>query len=193
MIKHYINEILLFITGGGMIQLLNYFRDKRRDKGDEYGKIVEYYKTLLLEIRDSEQECKASIDKLKDLYSELNAKVIVLESAHFDLPFPMSLKSLDGKMISVNTEYENLLLAPLGKTAKDYIGKTDAEIWGVELAQSYAVGDRMAMKSKNGYWSGEEQIIINNIDYSKDWYSIKYVRYAGKTPIGIGGILIPKN
>lgn len=196
--KQYISEIILFITGGGLVSFFNYFREKRKDRTDEFKELLEYTKSLVTE-RDAKiekmqaeyNECREMMLQLKEEINELKGKVIVLESAHFDIPFPMWLKGLDGKMISVNTEYENNFLKPNGKTAKDYINKTDEQVWGAEISKEYQLNDKLTLKSKNGYWSGKEKIIIGDTDVTDIWTIVKYVRYAGKTPIGIGGIAIP--
>lgn len=197
-IKNYLTEIVIFFTGGGIIGILNYFREKKKDNTDEFKELLNYLKEMLAErdkkIDDMEAKFERNINeinKLKDELSELKSKLMVMESAHFDIPFPMWLKSLDGKMISLNSEYEKHFLIPSGKTAKDYIGKTDHDVWGVEIGKIYAFHDNMTLKSKNGYWSGKETVILNETDYTEQWTMVKYVRYSGKTPIGIGGIAIP--
>jgi hypothetical protein len=194
----YLNEILIFISGGGLIQIFSYFRDKRKDRTDEFKELLEYTKTMIADrdikivrLSTEYETCRDIIFELREELNDLKSKVIVLESAHFDIPFPMWLKSLDRKMISVNTEYENCFLKPMGKTAKDYINKTDTEIWGADVSAEFSYHDNMALNSKNGYWSGKEKIIINGEDITENWTMVKYVRYAGKTPIGIGGIAIP--
>lgn len=196
--KQYINEIILFLTGGGLATFFNFLRDKRKDKNDEYRDLIDYM-SKLVESRDAQLEkmqeqndvCRKEIDKLKSELNELKAKFIVIESAHFDIPFPMWLKSLDGKMISLNNEYENVFLYPINKSAKDYIGKNDEEFWGLDIAKEYCKNDKKALNSKNGYWSGRETIIINGVDYSDQWTIVKFVRHSGRVPIGIGGIAIP--
>jgi hypothetical protein len=198
MIKEHINEIILFFTGGGLAAMFNFLRDKRKDNTDEFKDLLNYMKEMLAE-RDKElekfqqenDECREEISKLREELNELKSKLIVLESAHFDIPFPMWLKSLDGKMISLNTEYENHFLLPLKKKARDYIGKTDHEFWGPEIGKEYIFNDNMTLKSKNGYWSGTETIRINDEDHTSQWTIVKYVRYSGRTAIGIGGIAIP--
>lgn len=196
--KQYFNEIILFLTGGGLAAIFNFWREKRKDNADEFKGLLNYMKEMLAE-RDKELEkmhlentiCKEEIMKMREELNELKSKLIVLESAHFDIPFPMWLKSLDCKMISLNTEYENHFLSPIKKRAKDYIGKTDHEFWGMEIGKEYAFNDNLTLKSKNGYWSGKERIKIGEEEYTDQWTVVKYVRYSGRTPIGIGGIAIP--
>ena len=40
-------------------------------------------------------------------------------------------------------------------------------------------------------WFGEEPIVLNGKDVTKEWKMLKYVRFAGDLKIGIGGMAIP--
>lgn len=150
------------------------------------------YREVLSRVKQLEEDNDKCEDKYRILirqFEDLRVKVIHMEAANNDLPFPMWLKDMSGKMMYVNPEYERAFLEPMGKTAKDYIGKTDYDIWPQDVAANYMSHDRAAQKK--GLWVGNENITIDGSDVSADWKVIKYLRYAGKLPLGVSGMAVP--
>jgi hypothetical protein len=190
-VAEYLNLAITFISGGGLLAFLQYLSTRRKSSTDEFTIILDNYKKLYSELLESEKKCTTELMKVREDLQDLRGKVIVLESAHFDMPFPMWLKDMDFKMIALNPEYEKHFLLPMGKNSSDYLGKYDNEIWPAEIAAEYVQNDRKTLNSRNGYWYGHETIKISGSELTEDWRIVKYIRYAGKIPIGIAGIAIP--
>jgi len=194
----YFTEIIVFISGGGLISFLNYLRDRKKDKNDDFSLLVAEYKHLIEECkRDFEElykteiDCRESINQLdKDIY-ELRSKILIIENSNFDIPFPTWLKNTDLKMLALNKKYEQMFLFPVNKTILDYLGKTDKEVWGEEIGFEYSEHDMELLNGLKEVWIGKETIIIKGNNISERWRIIKYVRKIGTTVIGIGGIAIP--
>ena len=117
-------------------------------------------------------------------------QITLLETAHHDLPFPQWLKDVNGVMLSVNSAYEKMFLVPINKTAEDYVGATDFDIWPKSVAERFVENDKKARK-RDGYWMGIEPIWIKNSDISPYWRIAKYGRFVGNVCVGIAGIAIP--
>lgn len=195
-------EIAISITGGGaLVKIFDFVRDTKKDSSEEIFKVLDEYKNMLNNMKLVDIDNKSmiaknttQIEELNIVISDLRSKVILLETASHDLPFPMWLKDMEFKMLYLNHEYEKLFLKPNGITTVDYIGKTDFDVWSVEIAESYMRSDKETIKSKNGVYIATNEIIIvgeNNI--SEKYRVIKYLRYVGKIAIGIGGVAIPIN
>jgi hypothetical protein len=191
LVEKYWTEFVVFVSGGGLAGVLTYWQNKRKDRTDEYQQVLTHYKELLLEIRESEKECKENIRTIAMELDDLKGKVLVLENVHNEIPFPMWLKSIDGTLISFNNQYYEVILKPLGITQREAIGKKDVELYGKENSINYALNDNIARKARNGYWIGKETLFHDGIDLKSGYITIKHVRYAGMTPIGVGVILLP--
>lgn len=176
---------LIVAVGGQMLEF-------RQDQRVEFRDVANEYREEANRLRDVERKCISMELQLNKQMDALRGKMILLESASQDLPFPHWLKSTGTKrnpgiMMSVNRAFEDRYLIPVGKTAQDYIGKTDAQFWGPEL------GDR--------YWEGELKVIESGAPtdrYEKDptgiMDSVRVVRYPrslGTRVIGIGGMELP--
>ena len=74
---------------------------------------------------------------------------------------------------------------PWAKTIDDYIGHTDADIYGEEIAEIFRLADQEVFSSGRT-WSGFEVDGKGN-----QIYVIKYIRYSHGIKVGIGGIVIP--
>lgn len=187
---NYISEIVVFLTGitSGLFAHRQF---NKTQKKSEMETVVEVYKALHKEIKDSDEKCKTELKSISDELAYLKGQVMILQSASNDLPFPQWLKDMELRMVWVNKEYEKAFLIPRGKKSVDYIGKKDEEIWGIEEAKEYTQNDYMVLHSKTGYWFGEEHIQIKEINLSSHWKIVKYVKYSGNIPTNIGGMAIP--
>lgn len=127
--------------------------------------------------------------RLKREVSSLQDKVTLLESSHQDAPIPIWLKDRSGIMLALNPSYEKEFLIPLGKNRKDYLHKSDYDIWPEEIAREYVQNDNFVMRTRST-WIGYENILDHKGDKVK-WKIIKYPRTAGGVIIGIAGMAIP--
>ena len=191
-------ELIAAILGGGTLTaLVQTWATSKKDKQEEIYRVLDEYKSMIDELRKVEASCKVLLNdhqvkifEMQETITELKNKIILLETASNDLPFPMWLKDMDSRMLYLNTEYERNFLQPINKTAADYIGKFDRDIWPANLAQEYVENDKKTLKLKETTVL-TEYVILNNEDHSQEWKVVKYLRYVGKTVIGIGGIAIP--
>lgn len=70
-LKEHLGEIIAFITGGGMLTILNFFRDKKKDRIEEFEKIIEQWKVFSDEMRQNEKECEERYDRLHAEFLQL--------------------------------------------------------------------------------------------------------------------------
>ena len=85
MLRDYWGEIVTFITTGGLMTLLNYFRDGKKDKIEEFEKIISQWKTILSEVKENERQCEERYQRLSDEFDELKQAFNALQK---QLPKP---------------------------------------------------------------------------------------------------------
>lgn len=178
----------LVLGGGGVGFYFNYLINNRKTDQDEFKLLIETWRLDNERLRQRELDNSNKIDKLHEELTNLKTKMVMLESAHFDLPLPQWLKDTDGTVLSVNLEYENTFLLPLKLKATDYIGRRDVDVWGIELANEFNATDRKVMRSK------KPQHLTEKVrDSGGDLISyevFKYPVYSGKIIIGVAGIVL---
>ena len=162
---------------------------------DRMTKALDRSETKMVELQTQffalKQKCDDDTLKLRGKNQELSMRLSMLEGAFQDLPLPQWLKDTDGKMLSLNKAYEDMFLRPMSKTSQDYIGKTDEDVWGPEIAAKFRQNDQEAERNGKGFWIGIEPIWVQNNDISKHWWIFNYVRYVGETPVGGAGLALP--
>ena len=121
--------------------------------------------------------------------AELLAKISLLESAHQSLPLPMWLKDEHGRVLTINSAYEETFLVPRGYKRSDYVGHYDADVWPDHIAAQFTVNDRHVFRD-GVTWIGTEKV-TNADGEDENWRIIKYPRFAGNVKVGIGGVAIP--
>lgn len=185
--------VLTGILSGGLVGAIVSWRKSKRDDFDILIKTWKLDNDRLREemegLRAQFKELEKMLDSEKEKSNHLQNKIILLESAHHDLPFPMWLKDENGIMLSLNPAYEKKFLIPQGFEAKDYLFKKDEDIWGPEIAKEYGRHD-YETKIK-GIFIGNEIINLKGSNISDEWHIVKYARYLGGVLIGIAGIAIP--
>lgn len=191
---NYVTEIVAFVSGGGLLALGQYFTQNRTNNITEFSLLIERYKVIV----DTQDAKIVDLEKLKDVVQELReelsrmkSKILILETHYVDYPFPAWLKDINGVMIALNDPYEEEFLKPMGKTLTQYIGKTDYDIWPLQVAEEYSRHDKLVLKGKQAVWTGDENIMIDGVDNSKSYRIIKFKRFAGGVVIGTGGFAIP--
>ena len=186
--QDYLEIIGAALGGGGLTAFINFVIAKNQGKRDNFDKIISTWEKDNERLRVDQERSKKEIITLQaDVYS-LRNKLILMESAHIDLPIPMWLKDTDCKMLALNQAYEDIFLTPNGKTAQDYIGKFDIDVWPKDIATAYVKNDKKVLMS-GIVLDKNETVLINGQE--EEMRIIKYVRYAGTTRIGIAGIAIP--
>ena len=187
--------IITAISTGVITQIANYLVQRRRiqidSKKSDNDITMSMMEKLELDnkrLREEEETNSKRLVELERRLTELTQTVMLMESAHQDLPLPQWLKDRNGIMLAFNQSYEETFLVPIGVTKNEYIGRSDYDIWPEEIAKQYAINDRKVLLSRV-VWEGEED--VQTPDGVGKWRVIKYPRFSGNILIGIAGIAIP--
>lgn len=142
-------------------------------------------------LMEKNKSLEEMIQKHTTEITRLQWKIQLMDTVQNDLPFPAWLKDTDGVMLALNKSYEDIILQPMGKTASDYIGKTDFDIWPKDVAQKFKEEDSKVLQSKKAL-TFKESINIGGVILNM--ITIKYVKFAsGHTvTVGTAGISIPE-
>lgn len=170
-----------------------------KDKRDDYEAILKSYREEFnrkaleaARIEKDNDEYEVIVDTLRREVAELKLlgeKHRLLEPAHYTLPIPFWIKDTSGVMLYANDAYINEYLIPNNKHYEDYVGKTDAQFWGIELGEMYLGNDKRIMKK--GMSVVNEYVYINGNRI--DLVVIKYPITLGKVIIGVAGLALDKS
>jgi hypothetical protein len=157
-------EIIAAVVGGGLFtQIFNFVLSKQKAEKDDFESIVDQWQSDNKRLREENQthiikqnQLFKKIAEMEKRISNLNTKLLIMESAGMNIPLPTWLKDLDGTMLAINDSYEFYFLKPIDKTKEDYIGKTDFDIWNEEIAKIYKENDLAVLHSMKKIWFGEE-------------------------------------
>jgi hypothetical protein len=193
------NISIITVVFGAIVGFLTWvtssFVSKRQSKRDDFKAISDAY-TLeferqnkkLLDLEARIQQCADNEIEQASKIRNLQLTIKGLSIQGLQLPIPMWMKDELGTMISLNDEYEKLILVPLGKTRDDYIGKNDIDFWGKEIGEIYARNDQVVVQSKKPMVTLEP---INTKDGMNKVYVIKYPYLINENyVVGLGGIVI---
>ncbi len=126
--------------------------------------------------------------KLVALESEIRLKTMLFETAHLDLPFPQWIKDEHGVMQSINAQYVDMVLKPLGLTALDYLGKTDHDVFPKEIADAFLGNDRNVWETGQAFRGLE---LVSSPDGPKWWFIVKFLRTLKGQKLGVAGVALP--
>jgi hypothetical protein len=184
-----ISSIIGLLGGGGAIGfILTYLSRMRKSSLDELRDVIQDRKEEIERLRILEKENTERIKSLEYKINSMESKIMLMESAHYDLPLPQWLKDLNGTMLSLNPEYERIFLTPLGLKADQYIGKNDVMVWGEETASHWRKLDNEVIKYRKHVFSHE--MIPQGDNTFIPWEILKYPRFAGSVVIGVAGIAL---
>jgi hypothetical protein len=214
--ESWIEIITIALGSSGLTGYLTYRLSSRKQDNNEFVSIVNEYKEMLVEwklekkeLQDEAKSLRRKIEQLEKSEIELKLEVIslrnqlmIFEGSHGDVPVPIWLKDTKGVMLFLNDEYEKVVLHPLGKTKKDYIGKTDYEFWtsvfgkekGAEIAKEFRGNDLDVQKGKRPSNIKETWKVDSEMTYVGN--IVKYPRFSytgsnnNRIVIGIGGIIL---
>lgn len=140
----------------------------------------------LTEAKLAEEECILKSKKLEEDMRQLKNQLLLLQISLPELPIPMWTKSDTGVFLAVNKAFETIYLDPIGKKAEECIGKTDVEVWGIEIGSIYQRHDLSAMKT------GKTESFVEPLKTAstiKTIYVLRYVRKLDNSYIvGVGGL-----
>ena len=179
-------NIITFLGGGVIVAILNFVINKRKENRSDLEIVIKLLQEDNKRLREREESNSIEIDKLKISVSNLQNKIILLESTTNEMPFPMWLKDRDLVMLSVNTKYSEVF----GVSADQYVGKTDFEVWDEKTAQEFRTNDERVLFGGLVFY-GTENVTVNGKKI--DLLVVKYPRKIGNIIIGIAGLAIIKN
>ena len=143
-----------------------------------------------------EEEYEERIRELKNMHlvevarsNELKARLLITQT-NPGFPFPSWRKDQNLVMQEMSRAYEIVFLEPMGKSRKDYIGKTDHEFWPKAIADEYHKNDMDVIKGALPYYRGEEPIRVGKNNIGEEWVVVKY-RYNTGQGIGCAGFAVP--
>lgn len=96
-----------------------------------------------------QRDCNDRVSEMQTELSMLKANAIVTAAIATDLPLPMWIKDMNGKMLYLNDEYEKIFLIPRGVRALNYIGNDDFSVWPKKIAEEFRKNDVEAFNSSH--------------------------------------------
>lgn len=185
--------------GGALATILG-FRLKSKDANradfqsllDRYDKALKDSEARIESLAVKIHQLEEKIDELTKSRDYFKNQLVLLQAAHYDDPLPRWTKDKQGRMIHVNRAYEEAFLKPIGKTADDYIGKLDKDVWGASTAEEFRKNDLYVQRTGK-VWIGFEHYDMGGKNLFHKFYFIKnpyYVR-GTKTILGTEGKAIP--
>lgn len=198
-----INSIIALVgslLGGGVIGafITGYFNSKSEDKKTEvdasdrlvtqWEKLLEPLRARVTDLENKLEEARIRENQYKEEISTLKNQLMIFESSHVDIPLAMWMKDNTGKMVFINSIYEDLFLIPRGYSLHDYLGKEDSAVWSEEVTKEFKKNDLEVMKTKRFVRTIEP---IDNGNGEITYADIlKYPRRLGNKVIGISGIVM---
>lgn len=190
----------LILGGGGIATLFNFLLGNRKEIRSDFLEIITTLKDDNKRLREeqdkdrakadeTEQNLRAMISSLERDLTAFRAHLIVLESSHYDHPYPTWLRSSTGEFIVINKAFEEAFLLPLGKTSLDLLGKRDETIWPAHIAQEHRRNFEHVLRTKT-VWEGFETM-LDRAGKEVKVRIIKYPRFSGRTVIGVSAQVIP--
>lgn len=202
----YLKEVIVFVSGGGLLWVFKTLLDYRKQNKDEFTILRETWSEqfkqdaikiaeLTGRLQSKEDECeqyKVHLGNLGTQMMSLMEDLERLELVDNDIPVPKWLKNKDLIMLSLNDAYERVFLIPNGFVRKDYIGKSDVDVWGDAIGLEYQAGDREAM-DKRELIKTTETVKLGAIELLM--WILKWPVFKGSEIVGVKGmaILIPKS
>lgn len=144
-------------------------------------------------------ELRAERDADRERIESLERQLVLQQAIHYDAPVAMWFKDSDLRMRELNKTYEDTFLVPLGLHAPDYIGRSDAEFWGIVAKKTsqpdissaeFEKNDRHVLRTRRR-WEGIEPVIsrAGTINYA----IIKWPLFVGEYIAGVAGMAIPED
>lgn len=174
-------------SGGVLTKVITSYLSKNRD---DFQVLSSSWKDEIVRLNTRITEIDNYNKELKKDIAALRIQIATLKQIHPDIPIPLWLKDINGRMLSLNDAYEAAFLIPQGKHRGNYIGKKDADIWGEKVAKVFKEHDDQAI-----LLDAKQQIIFEENDVNPlllNWVFLKYPKYLDGTLVGVAGIGVPK-
>ena len=136
--------------------------------------VVIYHLLRLVRKNDKLEKLIRNLQKSVNYYKD---RELLYEAQLNTSPFPYWLKDPNNyTMIFCNRKFEDYFLKPIGKTAAEYLGKTDDEIWSKEDANIFRMHDERVKRFDAPVFTKET---VNNEEV-----------YVAKYPIKVGNVML---
>lgn len=147
-------------------------------------------KNSIEESKKAEVECLVRYEELEKEFKKLKYAFQIHKNSYPDLPIPLWKKDMNGTMLALNDAYEREFLEPMGKTREDYIGSTDAEIWGSGVALELTRNDKK-VKNRGDLVRFVEELPIGLSKEKRKYEIIKYPEKIDGIIVCISGMALP--
>lgn len=190
-----IDRLLPLAGAGGLIAVAIvwaawlWHRDRRQDRETGSTQVLGHIMERLTLVEQLNEKLREELVSARAQIAELRQQVVMLESAHQDLPLPQWLKDEHGIILAVNRAYVEMFLAPRGYTQFDYVGRDDYAVWPKDIADGFRANDAEVWRS--GRVFNDEETVEMAGGERHAFHIIKYTRFAGGQRIGIAGIAVP--
>jgi len=114
----------------GLLYLFNFITEWRDGNRIDCQYFLERQEVEIASYKSEVDKKNAEIVELKSKLLDKEKDIEVYAGLLHDVPAPMWVKSLDGKMKYMSDSYEKTFLIPNGTNKYQYVGKTDVEFWG---------------------------------------------------------------
>ncbi len=174
---------ILVLTGlvrprqDGVDIVLEYLKKENAELNEKIGRLEQIINSQSVDIkRQSEQ------------INMLRTQIILLETSHYDLPYPAWMFDFQGNLVSANRAFEDAFLVPTGKAITDVMGSLPSQIMDEGAAKEYLKNHRWVLSQKRP-WEGALTVNLNGKNESLS--ILLYPAFSGKQIIGVSGLLIP--
>lgn len=187
--------IVSAIGGGALAAFLTFKISLKKQNLSEFEQLINEYKELRNQLKSRVDHLESELERLKETERKQREEIVSLrnqlnlfESSHVDIPLPMWMKDTDGKMLFLNSNYEDMFLLPRGYNSSDYIGYKDHAVWSKEVADGFSKNDAKIMRTKRPFRSLER---LDDVNGGTMWCEfLKYPRIINNKVIGISGIVL---
>jgi PAS domain-containing protein len=190
-----IKYILSAIIGGGLASFLTFRLNLKKQRLTEFQELIAEYKIMRNDMQQRILEIESELSRVKEVESRQREEIITLrnqlnlfESSHIDIPLPMWMKDTEGKMLFLNSQYEDTFLIPRGYNMSDYIGYKDHAVWSKQIADEFVKNDAKVIRTKKPNKTIE---LLESVTGEAYWAEVlKYPRTINNKVIGISGIIL---
>lgn len=190
-----IKYILSAIIGGGLASFLTFRLNLKKQRLTEFQELIAEYKIMRNDMQQRILEIESELSRVKEVESRQREEIITLrnqlnlfESSHIDIPLPMWMKDTEGKMLFLNSQYEDTFLIPRGYNMSDYIGYKDHAVWSKQIADEFVKNDAKVIRTKKPNKTIE---LLESVTGEVYWAEVlKYPRTINNKVIGISGIIL---
>ena len=188
--------LVLSTIGGGVLGAFLTFKiSLKKQNLTEFEVLINQYKHLEEKLQKRVDSLEVEQNRLRVVEDKQREEIISLrnqlnlfESSSVDIPLPMWMKNVNGEMLFLNRNYEDLFLLPRGYNMSDYIGYKDHAVWTKEVADEFTKNDLKVVRTKRPVRSIER---LDEVSGGEMWVEIlKYPRIINNKVIGISGIVL---